>query len=37
VSRAELDYERVTQLAKTDIESKKAQDDAHWQLEAARG
>src|SRR5439155_11804926 len=36
VTRAELDYERTVQLAKTDIESKKAQDDARWQLEAAR-
>ena len=36
VTRAELDYERVTQLAKTDIESRKAQDDARLQLESAR-
>jgi HlyD family secretion protein len=36
VSRAELDFERVNQLAKTDIESKKAQDDARLQLESAR-
>ena len=36
VTRAELDYERVTQLAKTDIESRKALDDARLQLESAR-
>lgn len=36
VNRAELDFERITQLAKTDIESKKAQDDARLQLEVAR-
>jgi HlyD family secretion protein len=36
VTRAELDFERVSQLAKTDIESKKAQDDARMQLQAAR-
>lgn len=36
VSRAEIAYERVNQLAKTDIESKQAQDDARLTLEAAR-
>src|SRR5262245_57816921 len=36
VNRAEHDFERVNQLAKTDIESKKAQDDARTQLDAAR-
>jgi HlyD family secretion protein len=36
VDRAEHDFERVNQLAKTDIESKKAQDDARTQLDAAR-
>jgi HlyD family secretion protein len=36
VSRAELDFERVNALAKTDIESKKAQDDARLQLASAR-
>src|SRR5580765_378210 len=36
VDRAEHDFERVRQLAKTDIESKKAQDDARTQLDAAR-
>ena len=35
VTRAELDYERILELAKTDIESKKAQDDARLQLESA--
>jgi RND family efflux transporter MFP subunit len=36
VDRAEHDFERVNQLAKTDIESKKAHDDARTQLDAAR-
>ena len=36
VTRAELDYERISQLARTDIESRKAQDDARLQLESAR-
>jgi HlyD family secretion protein len=36
VSKAEIAFERVTQLAKTDIESKQAQDDARLNLEAAR-
>ncbi len=36
VTRAELDYERVKQLAKTDIESRKTQDDARLDLESAR-
>jgi HlyD family secretion protein len=36
VTKAEIAYERVTQLARTDIESKQAQDDARLTLEAAR-
>jgi len=36
LERARLDFERVSQLARTDIESKKAQDDARTQLEGAR-
>jgi HlyD family secretion protein len=36
VDRAEHDFERVNQLVKTDIESKKAHDDARTQLDAAR-
>lgn len=36
VSRAELDFECITRLARTDIESKKAEDDARLQLESAR-
>lgn len=36
VTRAELEFERVTQLAKTDIESRKALDDARLLLESAR-
>src|SRR5258708_16784512 len=36
VSRAELDFERVRQLAKTEVESKKSDDDARLMLEAAR-
>jgi len=36
VDRAELDFQRVVQLARTDIESKKAQDDARLQLAAAQ-
>jgi HlyD family secretion protein len=36
VDRAEHDFERVSQLAKTDIESKKAHDDARTQLDASR-
>src|SRR5436190_1300843 len=36
VAKAELDSERMNQLARTDIESKKAQDDARLQLDAAR-
>ncbi len=36
LDRARLDFERVSQLARTDIESKKAQDDARTQLEGAR-
>ncbi len=36
VTRAELDYERVKQLAQTDIESRKTQDDARLDLESAR-
>jgi HlyD family secretion protein len=36
VAKAEILFERVSQLAKTDIESKQAQDDARLTLEAAR-
>ncbi len=36
VGKAELDLERVTQLAKTDIASKEAQDHARLALDAAR-
>lgn len=36
VAKAELDAERVSQLAKTDIASKEAQDNARLGLEAAR-
>ena len=36
VEKAELDFQRVSELAKTDIESKKAHDDARLQLESAR-
>jgi HlyD family secretion protein len=36
LDKAELDLERTTQLAKTDIESKKAQDDARIAVESAR-
>ncbi len=36
VTRAQLDYERVTQLIENNIESRKAQDDARLQLESAR-
>ena len=36
VSKAEILSERVSQLAKTDIESKEAMDDARLALEAAR-
>jgi RND family efflux transporter MFP subunit len=36
VSKAELDLERVSQLAKTDIASKEAQDNARLGLESAR-
>ena len=36
LDKAELDLERTTQLAKTDIESKKSQDDARIGVEAAR-
>src|SRR5262249_15117014 len=36
LDRAELDFERTTQLARKDIESKKAQDDARLQVEAAK-
>src|SRR5262245_40277057 len=34
VAKAELDAERMNQLARTDIESKKAQDDARLQLDS---
>lgn len=36
VAKAEILFDRVSQLAKTDIESKQAQDDARLTLEAAR-
>ena len=36
VSKAQLDFERVTELAKTEIETKKALDDARLELESAR-
>jgi HlyD family secretion protein len=36
VTRAELEYARVNNLSKTDIESKQAEDDARLQLEANR-
>jgi RND family efflux transporter MFP subunit len=36
VSKAELDLERVNQLAKTDIASREAQDNARLQLDATR-
>lgn len=36
VSKAGIAYARVSQLAKTDIESKQAQDDARLTLEAAQ-
>ena len=35
VTRASLDYDRVQELARTDIESRKAQDDARLDLESA--
>jgi HlyD family secretion protein len=36
VTKAELAYERVKTLSRTDIESKQAEDDARLQLDAAR-
>jgi HlyD family secretion protein len=36
VAKAEILFDRVSQLARTDIESKQAQDDARLGLEAAR-
>ena len=36
VAKAELDYERIIQLAKTAIETKQAEDDARLKLESAR-
>ena len=36
VSKAELDLERVNQLARTDVASKEAQDNARLALDAAR-
>lgn len=36
VRKAELDYARVAQLAKTNVESQKEQDDARLRLESAR-
>jgi HlyD family secretion protein len=35
VDKAKLDYQRIVQLNKTQIESKKAEDDARLQLESA--
>lgn len=36
VEKADLDFQRVSELARTDIESKKAHDDARLQLESAQ-
>jgi len=36
LAKAELDLERITELAKTDIESRKALDDARLQVDATR-
>src|SRR4029078_915728 len=36
VAKAGLDFDRMSQLARTDIESKKSQDDARLQLDSAR-
>jgi HlyD family secretion protein len=36
LAKAGLDYERITKLAKTDIESKQAQDDARLRVDSAR-
>ncbi|HWH68375.1 MAG TPA: efflux RND transporter periplasmic adaptor subunit, partial [Candidatus Sulfotelmatobacter sp.] len=36
VAKAELDYERMSRLAREDTESRKSLDDARLQLEAAR-
>jgi RND family efflux transporter MFP subunit len=36
VAKAELDYERINQLAQTKIESKQNEDDARLQLDSAR-
>jgi RND family efflux transporter MFP subunit len=36
VAKGELDYERIQQLAKTQVESKQREDDARLQVDAAR-
>lgn len=36
VSKAELEFQRIHELTRTDIESKQREDDARLQLEAAR-
>jgi len=36
VAKGELDYERILQLAKTQVESKQREDDMRLQLDAAR-
>jgi HlyD family secretion protein len=36
LNKAELDYARIIELTKTQIETKKAEDDARLQLESAR-
>ena len=36
VTKAELDFQRIGKLARTDIESKQREDDARLQLESAR-
>lgn len=36
VSKAELDFKRITELARTDIESRKALDDARLQLDSSK-
>jgi RND family efflux transporter MFP subunit len=36
VSRAQLDFERISELARTDVESRKSLDDARLTLEAAK-
>jgi RND family efflux transporter MFP subunit len=36
VAKAELDYQRISELSKTRVESKQAEDDARLQLDATR-